>query len=183
MNLQGNDPYKTPAFSIWNKLLRSIWSLVYMFLFRPSPRIFFGWRGLLLRIFGAQIGRKCCIYSKAEIWAPWNLICDDVVAIADGAVIYNPSLIRLGSHSIVSQDAYLCGASHDIDSPSFPLISAPITLGAYSWVCARATVQMGVSVGEGAVLGLGAVATKNLESWSVYAGVPAQKIKGRKGLN
>jgi putative colanic acid biosynthesis acetyltransferase WcaF len=54
-----------------------------------------------------------------------------------------------------------------------------MSLGAYSWVCARASVCPGVNLGEGAVLGLGSVATRDLEPWMVYAGVPAQPIKQR----
>jgi putative colanic acid biosynthesis acetyltransferase WcaF len=53
-------------------------------------------------------------------------------------------------------------------------------VGAYAWVCARASVGPGVRVGEGAVLGLGSVATRDLEPWGVYAGVPAVKVKERK---
>ena len=59
------------------------------------------------------------------------------------------------------------------------MISQPITIERMAWVCARATVQMGVTVGEGAVLALGAIATRNLEPWSVYAGIPARKVKNR----
>jgi putative colanic acid biosynthesis acetyltransferase WcaF len=54
-----------------------------------------------------------------------------------------------------------------------------MSLGAYSWVCARASVCPGVNLGEGAVLGLGSVATRDLEPWMVYAGVPAQPVKQR----
>ncbi|HTF63597.1 MAG TPA: hypothetical protein VK638_12930, partial [Edaphobacter sp.] len=50
----------------------------------------------------------------------------------------------------------------------------------YSWVCARASVAPGVHMEEGAVLGLGSVATRNLEAWAIYAGVPAVKLKERK---
>jgi putative colanic acid biosynthesis acetyltransferase WcaF len=35
-------------------------------------------------------------------------------------------------------------------------------------------------MGEGAVLGLGSVATRNLDAWTVYAGVPAVKVKERR---
>ncbi len=174
-----NDPYKQPAFSLKNRVGRVLWGVVCAFLFRPSPRPFFAWRNFLLGCFGAKIGKGTHIYPKADIWAPWNLVCEDVVAIADGAVVYNPSLILLGSHSTISQAGYLCGATHDYDDPAFPLVSAPITLGPYSWVCARATVQMGVTLGEGAVLGLGGVATKDLDPWTVYGGIPARKIRER----
>jgi putative colanic acid biosynthesis acetyltransferase WcaF len=59
------------------------------------------------------------------------------------------------------------------------MISAPIRIGSRAWICARAVVQMGVTVGEGAILGLGAIATRDLEPWSIYAGIPARKIKAR----
>jgi len=166
--------------SMRNKMARALWGMVYVFLFRPSPRPLHAWRASLLRLFGATIGPGCHIYPKARIWAPWKLKCEDVVAIADEAIIYNPSLITLGSHSTISQQAYLCGATHDYDDPAFPMISRPITIEPFSWVCARATVQMGVTMGTGSVLGLGAIATKDLEAWSVYTGIPARKVKDRK---
>jgi len=88
--------------------------------------------------------------------------------------------VRLGSHAILSQDAFVCGATHDYDSPAFPLLAYAMDFGAYSWVCARASVAPGVNLGEGAVLGLGSVATRDLEPWGIYAGVPAVKVKERK---
>jgi putative colanic acid biosynthesis acetyltransferase WcaF len=156
-----------------------LWGLVYTLLFRPSPRPLHRWRAFLLRCFGARIGRNCHIYPKCEIWAPWNLECGDVVAIADGAIVYNPCRITIGSHAIVSQQAYLCGATHDIDSPEFPMIAATITLEPYSWICARASVLPGITVHRGAVLALGAIATDHLPPWTVCAGNPARQIKRR----
>src|SRR5690606_7464824 len=153
------DSFLQPSFSLKNRLGRAPWGIVYALLFAPSPRFCHGWRACLLRCFGAKLGSDCHIYARAKIWAPWNLICADVVGVADDAIIYNPSPVYLKSHCIISQEAYLCGASHDHEDPDFPLISAPITIGAYAWICARATVQMGLTVSEGAVLALGGVAT------------------------
>jgi putative colanic acid biosynthesis acetyltransferase WcaF len=177
--MANSDPFLRAAYPLRNRLLRALWGVVYHLLFRFSPRPMHGWRRLLLRAFGATMGRDCHINSKARIWAPWNLVCGDVATLAEGAIVYNPKTVTLGSHSIVSQDAYLCGATHDYDHPDFPLISSTISIGDYAWVCARASVMPGVRLGEGAVLGLGAVATKNLEPWTVYAGAPARRIKSR----
>ena len=173
------DPYLQPAFGVSNRVRRAIWDITYGLLFRFSPRPLHRWRAFLLRRFGARIGSNCRIYPKSRIWAPWNLTCGDVVAIADGAIVYNPSPIEIGSHAIVSQEAFLCGATHDLEKPGFQLVSAPINIGAYAWICARATVQMGVRVAEGTVLGLGAVATKDLEPWTIYGGIPARKLRVR----
>jgi putative colanic acid biosynthesis acetyltransferase WcaF len=173
------DPYLAPSMSLKNRLGRALWGVVNVLLVRYSPRPCHAWRAAVLRMCGATLGANCHVYAGATIWAPWNLICEDAVGIADGAVIYNPLPIRLGSHCVVSQDAYLCGATHDIDDPAFPMVSSPITVGPYAWICARAVVCAGVTVGEGAVLGLAGVATRDLEPWTVYGGIPARKLRMR----
>jgi len=173
------DPYLRPAFSLGNRLRRLLWNICWLLLYRTSPRPLHAWRSALLRLFGATMGPDCHFYPGSKIWAPWNLICANQVTAADGAEIYNPAPVELGSHAILSQGAYLCGATHDYDDPAFPLIAFRMTLGPYAWVCARASVAPGVNLAEGAVLGLAAVATRNLEAWTVYAGSPAVKVKDR----
>ncbi|HUD22784.1 MAG TPA: hypothetical protein VMQ60_08055 [Acidobacteriaceae bacterium] len=174
------DPYLRPAFAAGDRARRQLWSLCWAVLYRPSPRLMHGWRAFLLRCFGATMGANCHFYPSSKIWAPWNLVCADQVTAGDGVMIYNPAPTTLGSHAILSQDAYLCGATHDYNDADFPLLACEMEVGAYAWVCARASVGPGVCVGEGAVLGLGSVATRDLEPWSVYAGVPAVKVKERK---
>lgn len=174
------DPYLRPAFAARDRARRLAWNLCHTLFYRHSPRPMHWWRAFLLRCFGATLGPGCHFYPRSAVWAPWNLVCAEQVTAGDGAQIYNPAPMRLGSHAILSQDAYLCGASHDIDDPRFPLLAYVMEVGAYGWICARASVGPGVNVGEGAVLGLGSVATRDLEPWGVYAGVPAVKVKQRK---
>jgi putative colanic acid biosynthesis acetyltransferase WcaF len=174
------DPYLRPAFSLGNRLRRLVWGICWALLYRTSPRPLHAWRSLLLRLFGATMGPNCHFYPASKIHSPWNLFCADQVTAGDGVEIYNPAPLRLGSHAILSQGAYVCGATHDFDDPAFPYLAYAMEIGAYAWVCARACVGPGVNVGEGAVLGLGSVATKNLEPWTIYAGVPAVKVKERK---
>lgn len=174
------DPYLRPAFSAKDRVGRLAWNICHALLYRTSPRPFHAWRAALLRLFGATMGPNCHFYPASKVWAPWNLICADQVTAGDGAEIYNAAPIHLGSHAILSQDAYLCGATHDFNDPAFPLLAFTMHVGSYAWICARASVAPGVNVGEGSVLGLGSVATRDLEPWTVYAGVPAVKISNRK---
>jgi len=58
-------------------------------------------------------------------------------------------------------------------------VSLPITVGRHAWVCARAVVGPGVTVGDGAVLGLASVTMRDLEPWTVYAGAPARPLRKR----
>jgi putative colanic acid biosynthesis acetyltransferase WcaF len=176
----GADAYTLPAFSFGNRARRLVWNICWLLLYRTSPRPFHAWRSMLLRLFGATLGPQCHFYPASKVWAPWNLICAGHVAAADGVEIYNPSPITCDSHVIFSQGSYICGATHDYDDPAFPLISYRMHFGAYAWICARACVGPGVNAGEGAVLGLGSVATRDLAPWTVYMGVPATAVKARK---
>ncbi len=173
------DPYLRPAFTLRNRLARLLWNIIWLLLYRTSPVPLHAWRSFLLRCFGATMGANCHFYPAAKVWAPWNLHCADQVTAGNGAEIYNPAPMHFGSHCIVSQSAYLCGATHDYNSPAFPLLAYEMTFGAYAWVCARASVGPGVQMGEGAVLGMAAVATRSLDPWTVYAGNPATAIRQR----
>jgi putative colanic acid biosynthesis acetyltransferase WcaF len=163
--------------SFFNKLARVAWAIVYLVLFRFSPRPCHEWRSLLLRCFGARIDRKCHIYGGAKIWAPWNLICHSSACIADQAEIYNPARVVLEEGATISQGVFLCTASHDYVDPSFPIIEAPIRVGARAWVAARAIVLMGVQIGERSVIGAGSVVTSDVPPHSVCAGNPARIVK------
>jgi putative colanic acid biosynthesis acetyltransferase WcaF len=168
---------RSSSFSLQHRLARQTWNLVWLFLFRPTPRPFHAWRRLLLRCFGAQVAPGAHVYAGARIWAPWNLVAGRGAAIADGAEIYNPSRIELGEYAVISQGACLCGASHDFESWEFPLLSAPIVIGAHAWIAARAIVRMGVTIGAGCVVGAGSVVTRDLPAWTVCAGVPCRVIR------
>ncbi|HKR26399.1 MAG TPA: hypothetical protein VJS11_03055 [Acidobacteriaceae bacterium] len=174
-----SDPTMGPSYSFGNRIMRGLWVIVYSIFYRLSPRPMLAWRVLLLRLFGAKMGTHCHFNRAVKIWAPWNLRCGDRVCVADGAELYNPSPLIIGSHCIVSQGAYICGATHEYNSPEFRLVHFPIRLGPYSWICARATVNPGVNVGAGAILALGSVATRDLEPFGIYAGIPARKVKER----
>jgi len=146
----------------------------------PSP--LHGWRVFILRMFGAKIGGSNFIYPSCKIWAPWLLETDDVATIGPGVEIYNPGGIYIGHHAVLSQDAYLCGATHDYNSPDFSYLQRKIIIEPYTWICAKAIVLPGVRCGEGSVLAAGSVTSKNLEPWMVYAGNPAQFVKKRKNF-
>jgi putative colanic acid biosynthesis acetyltransferase WcaF len=174
-----DDPLLRPVYGWQPRVRRLIWVLVWMFLFRPTPPPFHKWRCALLRLFGAKLGAINFIYPSTRIWAPWLLETGTVVTIGRGAEIYNPGGVSLGDRTIISQDAYLCGATHDYQSPDFTYVTKPIRTEQQVWICARAIVLPGVLCKAGSVLGAGSVATRNLDEWTVYAGNPAVAVRQR----
>ena len=181
MIIQGNDPYTQPSFTIKNRIMRAIWGLVWLIFFRPSPRPFHLWRGLLLRLFGAKLGFHVNVYPNVRIWAPWDLSIGNFVGVAEGVRLYNMAPIVIQDYCVISQGAHLCTGSHDIDSINFQLIAQPIILERNVWVCAEAFIGPGVKIAEGCVLGARAVVVKSIaEPWSVWVGNPLVKKRLRK---
>ena len=163
-----------------NKAARALWQLAYVMLFRPTPNIlFWEWRVRLLRGFGAKVGKHCKIRSSATIWAPWNLELGDYVSIGQKAQIYCVDKIIVCTKVCISQGAYLCTASHNIYHKDNPLITAPIHIESFAWVAADAFVGMGVTIGEGAVVGARAAVFRNVAPWTVVGGNPAKLLKHR----
>lgn len=162
-----------------NRLARALWAIVYLFLFRPSPRVFHAWRAFLLRCFGAKIGSSVRVYSSARIWAPWNLTMQDGSCLGEYVDCYSVAGIVLQKNAVVSQYSFLCAASRDISSLEKPLVVGEITIGENAWVAADAFVGPGISIGEGAVVSARASVFKDVESWTVVGGNPAVFIKQR----
>jgi len=130
-------------------------------------------RVALLRLFGARIGNHVCIKPRVLVKFPWRLVIGNWSWVGEGAWIDNLAEVRIGSHAVISQGAYLCTGSHDIRAENFDLQFRPIEIGDSAWVCARAIVGPGTVVGPGAVLSLGSVASGQLEPWQIYRGNPA----------
>lgn len=136
-------------------------------------------RRVLLKAFGARIGVGVVIKPKVRIKFPWRLEIGDHSWIGEDAWIDNLGPVTIGSNACISQGAYICTGSHDWSSPTFDLIVKPITIGDGAWVATKSTVGPGVTVGEGAVLGLGSTTSKDLEPWCVYSGAPAEFVRKR----
>lgn len=174
------EPYEN-RHSAKSKVLRLVWNIVYLVAFRPTPRCCLNWwRVLILKAFGAKIGRRCIVHPNVDVWAPWNVEMEDCACLSEGSVCYCVSKIKFGFHAIVSRDAFLCTPSHEINSRTMALTSKPIELGAHCWVCARATILPGVAIGEGAVVGAAAVVTKDVAPWTIVVGNPARVVGNRK---
>lgn len=161
------------------KLKRILWAGVEATLFRLSFHTMNRWRCFLLRRFGASVGKNCMIRRTARVYYPWNLSMGEMCVIGDKVEVYSLGKITIGDRAMVSQESYLCAGTHDYTDPALPLLTPPVTVGKDAWVCARAFVGPGVTVGEGAVLAACGVAVKNIAPWTIWGGNPAKFIDQR----
>lgn len=159
-----------------NRLRRIVWTGINRFVFPCLPNSL---RLQILRLFGAGIRRWTVVYGSSKMFAPWNLSMGDGCNVGPRVEIYNKAKVTFGKGVVVSQDSFLCTASHDVSDPDMKLSLGEIHLGDYAWIGARAIVLPGVTIGEGAVVAAGAVVTKDVEPWTVVGGNPAKFIKKR----
>lgn len=163
-----------------NKLARLAWMTFSIFFFKPFPsKVFRPWRNCVLRLFGAQIASTASVHASVKIWAPWNLIVGEFSCISDNVDCYNVDRIVLRQFVTVSQRTFLCTASHNINSKEHELITSPIVIQDRAWVAAEAYIGMGVTIGEGSVVGARAAVYQDVENWTVVGGNPARRIKMR----
>lgn len=164
-------------FSKTDQLRRAAWGTVWRLLFRPSPRIAFGFRNFLLRRFGAKVGRQVRVYNSVEFFDPANAVLHDGCVLGPKVTFYCVDFIVIGTDSIISQGAHLCAATHDFRDPTFPLVRRPINVGKNAWICADAFLGPGVEIGDSAVVGARAVVFKKVESGCIVVGNPSRVLE------
>jgi putative colanic acid biosynthesis acetyltransferase WcaF len=166
--------------TLGNRVARAVWHMVWLVLYRPTPRLFHAWRCLLLRLFGAKLGNQVHPYPTARIWAPWNLEMGDHACLSEGVDCYCVAKIQIGAYSTISQYSFLCTASHDHSKAAMPLVAAPITIGERVWITADVFVGPGVTIGDGAVVTARSSVFSDLPAWIVARGNPAVPVKSRR---
>lgn len=166
--------YYTPI----DYLRRALWALVQP-LWRWSPRWCWGWRRIVLRVFGAQVGPDVRVYPAARIHQPWHLAIGPRCTIAWNSTLYCLGPVTIGADVVLSQGAHLCAGDHAIRDPNFPVLKRPITLENGVWIAAEAFIGPGVSIGEGAVVGACAVVMRPVPAGAVVAGNPARVVGQR----
>jgi putative colanic acid biosynthesis acetyltransferase WcaF len=175
LSTYNNHPYHPGGSAV----KRVLWYYANALFFKTGLFPFYGLKVFLLRLFGAQIGRKVEIKPCVNIKYPWFLTIGDEVWIGENVWIDNLVMITIGSNVCISQGAVLLTGSHDYKKPSFNLVTGNIVLEDGVWIGALSIVNQGVTIASHAVLTSGSVATKNLEAYSVYQGNPAVKIRER----
>jgi putative colanic acid biosynthesis acetyltransferase WcaF len=164
----------------WGRLYLFAWRTIGAFIFRLMPSRFFRVRNLILRVYGARVARTAFVHPTCRIYSPRTLSVGERSCLSARVDCYCVADVVIGDDVTVSQDAFLCTASHDIDLPDRPLTAAPIRVDRGAWVFARATILPGVTVGEGAVVAACAVVTKDVKPHAVVAGNPAIVVRERR---
>lgn len=181
MKYQDLKQYRTPDnFRGRSKLTVQLWWITQSLLFHTSPQVMYGWRRMLLRLFGARIGKNVLIRPSVNITYPWKLSIGDYSWIGDNVVLYTLGEVYIGSNTVISQRCYICTGSHDYQKMDFSIFSQKITINNQCWLATDVFVSPGVNIGEGTIVGARSSVFKSLPIGKICVGNPAIVIKDRK---
>ena len=142
-------------------------------------------RRLFYRLGGIKIGKGSTLHMGARFYNPWNIRIGEDSIIGEGAVLDGRDKLLIGDHVDIASEVMIYNAQHDVKDPSFRAICAPVVIQDYVFIGPRAIILPGVTIRKGAVVGAGAVVTKDVEIGAIVGGVPAKQIGVRdvKDLN
>lgn len=148
------------------------------------------------------ISKKASLYSPGQMHFGSNVRIDDFcilsgkvtignyVHIAAGVYLYGHKAgITFDDYSTISSRGAVYAVSDDysgehMTNPTVPeeylgLIHAPVYIGKHVIIGTGSTVLPGVSMGEGCSVGSMSLVNRDTEPWTIYAGIPAKKIRER----
>ncbi|GMW03281.1 MAG: hypothetical protein AMXMBFR84_44150 [Candidatus Hydrogenedentota bacterium] len=153
----------------------------------------------------AQIGKRCRFYGS-DIEVDGNVIVGDYVHIRDhcvfrtrregkiifkdrsmvswGVIIESSELVEIGENTGLAEGVIIRDGTHLIYGTKehwrfTPHIIKPTIIGPNCWIGSRAYISYGVTIGEGAVIGIGSIVTKDVGPYEVWAGAPAKRVAHR----
>jgi maltose O-acetyltransferase len=137
-------------------------------------------RRLIYRLAGMKIGHSSSIHMFANFYQPNNITIGKDTVIGIGSFIDGREKVSIGDHVDIASEVMIYNSHHDIDSEDFGPVSAPVTIKDYVFIGPRAIILPGVTLEKGAVVGAGAVVTKDVGALTIVGGVPASPIRRRK---
>ena len=136
-------------------------------------------RFMYTKLFKAKIGKDVYMYSNLELRSPQTLFIEGKNSIGKHVMLDARKGLRIEEGCVIASHVLIWTLHHDYNSDDFHVVGAPVTLGAYSWICSRSIILPGVTVGQGAVVASGAVVTKDVPPYAIVGGVPAKIIGHR----
>lgn len=129
-----------------------------------------------------NIGEDVVIYHGAEVREPANISMARGVIIGDNAILDARNGIHIGEDVVFASNVRIWTEQHDHEDPWFRCSTQKhdaVIIDKHAWIGSHTVILHSVHIGEGAVVAAGAVVTKDVEPFTIVAGIPARKIAFR----
>ena len=171
-------------------LLKSFVDTVYYWKYGPWLMIFFanltGYvcihrlrHALYRQVFRISVPKDSIIYCGARFFHPWRIRIGSHSIIGDHAFLDGRAGLYIGNNVSIAGEIRIYTMDHDMDDPRFAGRDAPVIIRDWVSIGTRVTILPGVTINQGAAIASGAVVTRDVPAWTVAGGVPAAVIRKR----
>ncbi len=134
---------------------------------------------MLLKLFGAKIGKKVVIKPNVNIKYAWNIEIGDYSWIGENVWMDSLDKIIIGKNVCISQGVYLLTGNHNYKKSTFDLIIKKIIIEEGAWIGAKSIVIPGAICKKHSILTVGSVSPAIMQEMTIYRGNPAVEVKKR----
>lgn len=141
-------------------------------------------KAIFLTSVGAKIGKNVVFYPGVWIQPGRNLVIGNNVDLALDVIITTSGGVTIGDRTLVGYRTQIISGNHNIPSGKGRIFGAGhnyqnVHIGNDCWIGANSIIMPGVTIGDGSIIAGGSVVTKNVDAFTIVAGVPAKLIKKR----
>jgi len=162
-----------------NFLKRALWYIFNILFFKCSIPYPYFFKKIILKLFGAKLGKNIVIKSNVNIKYPWFLEIGNNVWVGEGVWIDNLAQVKIGDNVCISQGTYLLTGNHNYKKETFDLMIEPIIIEDGVWIGAKCVICPGVTLKNHSVITAGSIITEDTKPYTVYQGNPAKPIRKR----
>jgi maltose O-acetyltransferase len=130
-------------------------------------------------IFKMKIGKNVTFHYRTEIRGGYKISIGDGTIIGDNVLLDGRSGLYIGKNVNFSSNASVYTLEHDYQDSLFGTKGGAVIIKDRAWISCNSVILPNVTIGEGAVIGAGAIVSKDIDSYTLNAGIPAKKIKNR----
>src|SRR5688572_12969825 len=137
-------------------------------------------REIYLKCYLGTFGEKTTVQMGCRFLHGKNVSLGNHTVINFGSLLDGRRYkIEIGDNVSIGPEASILTLGHDPQSPTFEDRGGDVKIGSRAWIGYRSIILPGVTIGEGAIVGAGAVVTQNVEPFTIVAGDAAKVIGER----
>lgn len=133
-----------------------------------------------------RVGHNVRVHGRVAIHSPAQLRVGDHVRIGSGCLFFCMGGLTIGANTQISRNVVIYTGNHDVDGDAIPYSNqyelAPVSIGESVWIGMNAAILPGVTIGDGAIIGLGTVVSKDVPAGGIVVGA-AQRLVGQRDMD
>jgi len=149
--------------------------LLQIFTWIPSHNL----RKFIYRLIGIRIGRNSFIHQHLTLYTLGKITIGEGTIIGEKATLDGRGQLLIGNHVDIASEVMIYTSQHKVNAADFGPEYGKVILEDYVFVGPRAIILPGITIGKGAIIGAGAVVTKDVSPGAIVGGIPAKEIGKR----